>query len=189
MYITTPAGWTDWETAVKIAVKDMRAVGIDIREGFVDAGSYFQRMPSGDFDVLLHTPSPTPTPSKPWSRLESVLSSRNWKPTGEKMNENQGRFNQPGTKGYIPEIDSLLNALPAMTDADEIKAAYRKLNVFYMQEQPTISLFYRPEQFFEFSTKNWTNFPEEKNPYTTPQCLCFGPSIRAFWEIESAREK
>lgn len=52
MYITIPTGWTEWETEVKIAVKDMSAVEIDIREG---AGSCFQRMPPGDFKVLLHT--------------------------------------------------------------------------------------------------------------------------------------
>ncbi len=189
MYITSPAGWTDWETAIKIAVRDMRAVGIDVREGFSDAGTYFQRMPMGNFDLIMRTPSPSPTPSKPWSRFESTISSRNWKPCGEKMNENQGRFNQPGAKGYIAEIDSLLTALPAMTDEKAVTAAYRRLNVLFMQEQPTIPVFYRPEQFYEFSTKNWTNFPKESNPYATPQCLCFGPSIRAFWEITPVKGK
>lgn len=77
--------------------------------------------------------------------MESVLSSRNWKPTGEKMNENQGRFNQPGTDNYIFEIDSLLNALPAMIDADKITSVCRRLNIHHLEEQPTISLFYQPE--------------------------------------------
>jgi peptide/nickel transport system substrate-binding protein len=189
MYITSPAGWTDWETAVKIAVRDMRAVGIDVREGFVDAGSYYQKMPVGDFDLLMHTPSSSATPSKPWSRFEATVSSRNWAPIGQKMNENQGRFNQPGTDGYIAAIDSLLTVLPSMTDENEVKNVYRTLNVHVMQEQPTITIFYRPEWFYEFSTRNWTNFPDAAHPYTTPQCLCCGPGTRALWEIIPVKGK
>ncbi|MBN1578526.1 MAG: ABC transporter substrate-binding protein [Chitinispirillaceae bacterium] len=189
MYITSPAGWTDWETAVKIAVRDMRTAGIDIREGFVDAASYFQRQLVGNFDLMMHTPSPYATPSKPWSRIEATMTARNWKPIGEKMYENWGRFNQPGAIGYIAAIDSLLTALPSMTDENEVKAVYRRLNVYFMEKQPTIPLFYRPEWFYEFSNRNWTNFPDAANPYTTPQCLCCGPSIRALWEISTAPSK
>jgi peptide/nickel transport system substrate-binding protein len=38
MSITVPAGWSDWEAMVKIAVKGLRAAGMDITEGPVDAG-------------------------------------------------------------------------------------------------------------------------------------------------------
>lgn len=183
LFITSPAGWNDWETAVKIAVRDMRSVGIDIREGFIDAASYYRKTLIGQFDLLMFTPSPEVTSSKPWSRFEAVLSSRNWKPIGEKMNENLGRFNQPGTDGYIEEIDHLLRTLPAMTDHKEIVKAYRALNVHFMREQPTINLYYRPEMFYEFSTRNWTGFPDENNPYATPQCACFGTGIRTLWNI------
>ena len=183
MYITSPAGWTDWETVVKIAVKDMRAAGIDVREGFIDAASYFQRRLVGDFDLLMYTPSPYATPSKPWSRIETTITARNWKPIGEKMYENWGRFNQPGTKEYIAAVDSLLAVLPSMTDENEMKTAYRRLNVLFMQEQPTIPLFYRPEWFYEYSTHHWDNFPNDANPYTTAQCLCLGPGIEALWKI------
>ncbi len=189
IYITSPAGWTDWETAVKIAVKDMRSAGIDVREGFIDAASYFQRMLVGNFDLIMHTPSPGATPSKPWSRIEATMTARNWRPVGDKMYENWGRFNQPGTKGYIAAIDSLLTILPSMSNEEEIKSAYRKLNILFMENQPTIPVFYRPEWFYEFSTRNWTNFPDAKNPYTTPQCLCCGPAVRALWEIMPAKGK
>ena len=37
-----------------------------------------------------------------------------------------------------------------------------------MQQQPTIPLVYRPDQFYEFSTRHWTNFAtgEESLPAT-----------------------
>ena len=135
VFIKSPAGWTDWESMVKIAVKNMRAVGIDVREGFVDASLYWQAMPFGDFDLLMHKPDPEVTPSKPWSRFDIVMSSRNWKPEGEKMNENQGRYNNPKSKEHNPAVDSLLKVIPRLTDEAEKKKAYRALNMIYMKDQ------------------------------------------------------
>jgi len=188
VFIKSPAGWTDWEAIVKIAVKSMRAAGIDVREGFVDAGIYWQSMPSGDFDLLLHAPNPSVTPSQPWSRLEAVMSSRNWKPQGEKMNENQGRYNNPKSKEYNPAVDKLLKQIPATADETQKKELYRALNAIFMQDQPTLPLVYRPEQFYEFSVANWKNFPSEENPYAPPQSPCFGAGTKALWEIESTNK-
>ena len=53
MYITSPNGWTDWEAMVTIAVEGMRKAGIDIREGFVDGGSYWPAMGLGNFDLIM----------------------------------------------------------------------------------------------------------------------------------------
>jgi peptide/nickel transport system substrate-binding protein len=185
MYVKSPAGWSDWESMVQIAVKGMRAAGIDVREGFVDAGLYWQCMPVGDFDLVMQKPVPSVTPSKPWSRFDAVMSSRNWKPEGEKMNENQGRYNNPNGKGYNPEVDKLLRLIPTLTDQAKKVEAYRKLNIIFMQDMPALPLAYLPEQFYEFSTKNWTNFPTEDNPYAPPQCLCFGAGTKSLWEIKS----
>ncbi|MBN1760772.1 MAG: ABC transporter substrate-binding protein [Chitinispirillaceae bacterium] len=185
MYIKSPAGWSDWESMVTIAVKGMRAAGIDVREGFVDAGLYWQCMPVGDFDLVMQKPVPSVTPSKPWSRFDAVMSSRNWKPEGEKMNENQGRYNNPNGKDYNAEVDRLLKLIPTLTDETQKVEAYRKLNVIFMQDMPTLPLAYLPEQFYEFSTKNWTNFPTEDNAYAPPQCLCYGAGTKSLWEIKS----
>lgn len=187
--VKSPAGWTDWEAMVKIAVRGMRAVGIDVREGFLDAGQYFQSMPTGDFDLFMHKPSPDVTPSKPWSRFESVMSSRNWASEGEKMNENQGRYNNPNADNYKPAVDSLLDAIPLITDETLKKAAYSALNRIFMEDQVTLPLVYLPEQFFEFSVKNWTNFPTEANPYCPPQLPCYGTGTNMLWQIRSTTEK
>ncbi|MFP4416031.1 MAG: ABC transporter substrate-binding protein [Fibrobacterota bacterium] len=183
--IKLPAGWTDWESMVSIAVKGMREAGIDARKGAVDAALYWQAMPSGNFDLLMHKPSPTVTPSKPWSRFESVMSSRNWQPVGERMNENQGRYNNPDADNYNPAVDSLMNLIPTLTDEQERKAAYRELNKIFMQEQVSLPLAYLPEQFYEFSVKHWENFPTEENPYAPPQVPCFGVGTNILWEISS----
>ena len=189
MYVKSPAGWSDWEAMVQIAVKEMRAAGIDVREGFCDAGLYWQSQPVGDFDLVMQKPTPAVSPSKPWSRFEAVMSSRNWTAPGEKMNENQGRYNKPGSKEYNKKVDSLLKAIPTITDSVALKSAYRMLNTIFMQDQPTLPLAYLPEQFYEFSVKHWTNFPTAAQPYAPPQCLCYGAGTASLWEIVAVSAK
>ena len=110
------------------------------------------------------------------------MSSLNWRPLGEKMVENQGRYNNPGSPEYNREVDSLIRLIPSLSGESQ-QEAYRRLNRIFMQDQPAIPLVYRPDMFYEFSEKHWTNFPTDRNPYAPPQCLCAGAGIKALWEI------
>ncbi len=186
--IKSPAGWSDFESIVKLAVKSMREVGIDVREGFVDASQYWPAQHTGDFDLFMDTPMAKLSASMPWARFEKIMSSSNWKPVGGKMYENIGRFNNPESENYIPEIDSLLNAVPLLTDEAQIREALTTLNKYFMDEQPTLPLLYRPEEFYEFSTKHWTNFPTENNPYAPPHMPVAGAGTKILWEIKLAAE-
>jgi peptide/nickel transport system substrate-binding protein len=187
--IKSPAGWSDWEAMVSIAVKGMRDAGIDIREGFVDAGLYWPALPSGDFDLIMHKPAASVTPSLPWSRFDAIMSSRNWVPVGgdNKMNENQGRYNQPGAKGYNKAVDSLLRVIPVLSDEAQLKDAYRQLNKIFMQDQPALPLCHLAEQFYEFSSASWKNWPDEKNPYAPPLLPWVGASTKILWQLQPAK--
>jgi peptide/nickel transport system substrate-binding protein len=168
VYVKSPTGWTDWESIVRIAVRSMRAVGIDARERFVDASLFWGDLFSGSFDMIMWTPHSQPTPSKPWSRMDFVMTTSSFAPEGEKMFKNFGRFNDPKSPGYVPRVDELLALIPNLK-GDALVAAYRELNVLYMQLQPTLPLVYRADQLYEFSSKVWENWPTAKNPYAPPQ--------------------
>jgi peptide/nickel transport system substrate-binding protein len=184
--IKSPAGWSDWDAMVNIAVKGMRDAGIDIREGLVDASLYWTAIPSGDFDLLMTKPAPQVTPSLPWNRFDKIMASRNWVPCGgdNKMNENQGRYNQPGTKEYNSAVDSLIKLIPVLTDEEQLKAAYRELNKIFMMDQPAIPLCYLPEEFAEYSTRHWTNWPDEKNSYAPSLLPHIGASTKVLWQLQ-----
>lgn len=169
VFIKSPTGWSDWEAIVRIAVRGMREAGIDAREKFVDGGVFWNELFKGDFDMIMNTPASPPSPSKPWSRFEAIMTTRDFAPEGEKVYKNMGRFNDPKAPGYIARIDQLLAKIPTITDSAERAAAYRELNVIFMQQQPTIPLMYRPDQFYEFSTRHWTGFATGQNPYLPPQ--------------------
>jgi peptide/nickel transport system substrate-binding protein len=157
-----------------------------VREGFVDAGLYWPAKPSGDFDILMDKPAAAVTPSLPWSRFEALMSSRNWAPVGgdNKMNENQGRYNSPKSKDYNPKVDSLLKVIPITTDSAALKKAYTELNDIFLDDQPAIPLVYLPEQFYEFSTAAWTNWPTSKDPYAPPLLPWVGASTKILWQLK-----
>lgn len=187
MFITSPAGWTDWEAIVTIAVEGMRKAGIDVREGFVDGGQYWPAMGTGNFDLIMHKPVADVSPSLPWSRFNEVMSSRDWAPLGAWAGVNIGRYNQPGTPDFRPEVDSLLAAIPLMTSEEDQKAAYRELNKIFMEDQPSIPLTYLPEQFYEFSDKVWTNWPTANNPYAPPQLPWIASGSKVLWNLQLSK--
>lgn len=183
IFIKSPTGWSDWESIVKIVVRDLRHVGIDARERFIDSNIFWNAGFTGDFDLIMNTPATYPTPSKPWSRFESVLTTRDFAPEGEKIYKNVGRFNDPSAPGYIARIDELLGLIPVIKDEAELIGAYRELNVLFMQQQPTIPLMYRPDMFYEYSTRHWTNYPTAKNPYLPQQMPGERMGTRMLWHI------
>ena len=185
--ITSPAGWTDWEAMVTIAVDGMRKAGIDIREGFVDGGQYWPAMGLGNFDLVMHKPVADVTPSLPWSRFNEIMSSRDWQPLGGWAGVNIGRYNKPGSPEYRPEVDQLLSAIPLMTDSVEIAKAYRELNKIFMEDQPSIPLVYLPEQFYEFSDRVWTNWPTAENPYAPAQLPWVASGTKILWNLKLAK--
>ncbi|MEE0876965.1 MAG: ABC transporter substrate-binding protein, partial [Fibrobacteraceae bacterium] len=109
---------------------------------------------------------------------------RDWQPIGAWAGTNIGRYNKPGSPEYRPEVDSLLNLIPLMTDNEQKKEAYRTLNRVFMEDQPAIPLAYLPEQFYEFSDRVWTNWPTEKNPYAPPQLPWIASGIKILWNLQ-----
>jgi peptide/nickel transport system substrate-binding protein len=184
MYIKSPTGWSDWESIVRIAVRGMREAGIDARERFVDASIFWNDIFAGEFDLIMFTPVGPPSPAQPWARFEFLLTTQDFAPQGQKMYKNMGRFNNPQTSSYIKRIDELLATIPTMRDEAEVAKAYRELNVIFMQQQPTIPLVYRPDNFYEFSTRHWTNFPTAKNPYLPPQSPGERMGTHMLWSLQ-----
>ena len=189
LFIKSPTGWSDWESIVRIVVRSLRAAGIDARERFVDASLFWPAWATGDFDLLMNTPSPDASPSKPWSRFEAVLTTRDFAPEGAKAYKNQGRFNDPKGAAYIPRIDELLALIPTLTGEAQLIAAYRELNRIFMDQQPVLPLVYRPDQFYEFSSRVWEGFPTAANPYLPPQIPGDGPGTLMLWALRPAGRK
>lgn len=183
--ITCPAGWTDWEAMVNNVVLYLRYSGIDIEAYYVDGGRYWPDMGLGYFDLVIHKPAADVTPSLPWSRFNEVMGqAKDWQPIGSWAGTNIGRYNDPNSSGYRPEIDRLLGLIPLMDEENHKIAAYRKLNQIFMDDQPAIPLAYLPEQFYEYSDKVWTGWPNEKNPYAPAMLPWVGSATNILWHLK-----
>jgi len=182
LLIKAPAGWSDWEAIVNLVVKHLRSVGIDVREGFVDGSQYWPALPSGEFDIIMRKPPVAVTASLPWNRFNSVMSARNWVAVGEgSMNENEGRYKNK-------RADELLDKIPLLLENEEaLKAAYIELNNIFLDDQPVIPVCHLPEEYYQFSTKVWTGWPTEKNPFAPPQLPWVGSGINTLWRLKQVK--
>ena len=179
VYATCPNGWTDWESTVRIIVSGLRDAGVDVREKYVEEAVWYKDLLNGNFDFTLYQPLDYQSAATPWERFWKTMSSLEWAPPGEVMYTNMGRYKDR-------EADSLIDLLPTLKDEDAIKSTYRALNVKFMKDLPVIPIMYRPWNYYEFSTKHWTNFPTSENPYSPPQWLSVGAGIKGLWNIKPA---
>lgn len=176
IFLECPQGWTDWEDVIKVVLTTFRQLGINAKEKFVDYGVWDRNVKQGTFDLIMKTQTADLFPSTPWKRFEQVMSSHGIKPVGEMVYHNFGRYSNP-------QADSLLALIPKLQDPAALTSAYRELNKIFMLDIPVLPLMYRPTQFYQFSTRHWTNFPTEENPYAAPQNLMIAAGIKALWEI------
>lgn len=156
----TPTGWSDWNTALEIVAKSCQAVGIDVKTKFPQAPQVTTMIQNGNFELACWNASGVSVAS-PWTRFRDVLDDRGIPPIGKTAFANFTRFSHPDVAG-------LLDSVGAATSDGELKEIYAKLDAIYREGIPVIPLMYRPNEFYEYNSSNWTNFPDEKNPYAPP---------------------
>ncbi|SDT31722.1 peptide/nickel transport system substrate-binding protein [Friedmanniella luteola] len=158
--LITPTGWTDWNTACEIVAKSAKAVGIGIETKFPQAPTMQKAMQNGDFDLCMYSYSGV-SPASPWVRFRDALDDRGVADRGKTAFYNYNRFSHP-------DVPGLLDAAAGATSEEEAKTAYAALDTIYREQIPVVPLMYRPLEFYEFQTSNWTNFPTAENPYAPP---------------------
>ncbi|MCQ2102931.1 MAG: ABC transporter substrate-binding protein [Fibrobacter sp.] len=178
--IECPQGWTDWEDVIKVSVESLNEIGLSAEEKFVDYGTWDKDLRLGTFDLAMKTQTAELSAASPWNRFDQIMGSAAYKPVGEESFANQGRYKNA-------DADKLIEKIPAMTDEKELVEAYRELNKIFMQTIPALPVMYRPTQYYQFSTKYWTNFPSEENPYAPPQILVVAAGVKGLWGIKPVK--
>lgn len=159
--VICPTGWTDWNTALEIVAKSAQEVGIGITTEFPQAPTWTQKMQNGDFDIVMNGYSGV-SPASPWIRFRDALDDRGVADVGKRADWNYGRFKNA-------DVPKLLDTAAAAASDDEAKTAYAALDKIYREEIPCVPLMYRPLEFYEFNTSNWSGFPTEQDPTAPPQ--------------------
>jgi len=157
-----PNGWTDWQAAMEIVAAAGQNIGLDITTNYPEWSIYqtvFTKASQTEYDIFMYSPAGA-EPAAPWSRVRAFMSSdflgveNNW-------SGNFGHYKND-------RIDEIIAAIPLTTDEAELKALYTEATKIYLDEVPSFSLMYRPEQFHAVNESVWTGYPEKDDGRNIP---------------------
>ncbi|AXI76848.1 ABC transporter substrate-binding protein [Peterkaempfera bronchialis] len=157
--LTDPSGWSDYLTGLSIIKDGMKKIGIaaDVRTQTVDA--WTSAVNNGDFDAVLHWTNGGATP---YDMYQNVMDGSLYQPLGKAATVgNYGRFkNDDATKA----LEQYANASDEATRTD----ALNKLQKIMVEQVPMAPTSAAPIGA-EYSTKHWTGWPDDSNPYGPSQ--------------------
>lgn len=181
---TCPNGWSDWQAAIEVVAAAGQKIGIEITTNYPEWSVYQTvvtksdaPLPTEGYDIFMMW-SDGAGPTQPYSRIRHLLSSEyigmasNW-------NGNWGQYSNP-------EVDTLIQQIPAETDPAALKELYTELVRIYLTDVPSFTLMYRPQSFHTVNESVWTNFPhadDGTNPPVPPLDLTDGWSIAGLYNL------
>jgi peptide/nickel transport system substrate-binding protein len=151
-------GWTDWETMASVITQNLKGIGINATVDDIQQATYFDARNNGNYDALIGGLFGGPSP---FYLYNSHLSTANLSPKGY----NWGKWSDPQT-------DKFLQQYASTTDPNVQKQAIEGIEKIYTQQLPNIPLV-NAAAWDEYSTKNFTGFPDHNNPYAVGAAYTF----------------
>jgi peptide/nickel transport system substrate-binding protein len=181
---TCPNGWSDWQAAIEVVAAAGKQIGIDITTNFPEWSVYQTVVTKSDaplpagYDIFMMW-SAGAGPTMPWGRIRNLISSE-WVGMASNWSGNWGQYSNP-------EVDAMIQAIPAETDEAKLNEMYTALVTAYLTDIPSFTLMYRPQSFHTVNETVWTNYPYDgdgTNPPVPPLNLTDGWSIAGLYNLE-----
>lgn len=153
-----PAGWSDYLASLQIMADNLAQIGVKATVDTPTVDAWTSAVAAGDFQATLHW---TNTGATPWDIYSNIMDGGQLKPIGQAASWNFGRYKSP-------EATQLLADYATNGDKDARQADLNKIQKIFVDEVPAIPMASGP-MGAEFSTKYWTGFPTEKDPYAASQ--------------------
>lgn len=163
MTVDVVNGWSDWDQDVQFIVNDLNKAGIkatvNSESGFTP---YYTAISTGNYDAAISWTNSGPTPYFPY---QALLSSSNSAPPGQAVvGTNFERWDASTSNGYSAQTDKLIAQYEESSDPNAQKRAITGIEEIMVSQLPvlplTINVFWD-----EYTTKNWTGWPDTSNPY------------------------
>ncbi|MEE1789929.1 ABC transporter substrate-binding protein [Streptomyces sp. BE308] len=156
---TDPAGWNDYITGLSIIKDNIKQLGIEAKVKTQTAEAWGADVANGNFDATLHW---TNSGATPYDMYQNIMDGSILQPVGKSSQlGNFGRFKSPEATAALKEYAN------ATDDATRTKAM-NSLQKIFVEQAPVIPTAAAPIGA-EYSTKNWTGWPTEADPYAPPQ--------------------
>ncbi|MEM1803855.1 MAG: ABC transporter substrate-binding protein [Desulfurococcaceae archaeon] len=160
MSIIVPYGWTDWMFSIINIADDLRKVGICAEAQFPDFSLYVSMIDRGEYDAAINNFGSFATPH-PYTLYYWA-----YRATPGIWIGNHGRYNNPELNALIDELATI----PPLPEYEEqIKSVLRDIQKILLDEMPALPLWYNGYWFLA-STRYWTGWPSEDDPYGVPIC-------------------
>jgi peptide/nickel transport system substrate-binding protein len=153
-----PSGWNDYVTNMQLIAVAAKSIGIAASVKTPNQDAWASNMNTGDFDASEHW---TNIGSTPYELYSNMFDPNYYEPLGKPATWDLGRYNDPTAKKLFT---TYVNA----TDDATRKAALDRLQDLYVADVPAIGLD-ASSAVGEMSTKYWTGWPDDADPYANPQ--------------------
>ncbi|MFC0542092.1 ABC transporter substrate-binding protein [Kutzneria chonburiensis] len=155
MTLSDPAGWSDYQTDLEIIKDNVSKIGITATVDKANQDAWTKNVDTGNFDAVLHW---TDGGATPYQLYKSIMDGDLYKPVGTPgVNGNYGRFQNA-------DATAALKAYASAADDAGRTAAMNKLQKIFVDNMP-VALTSASNLGGEYSTKNWTGWPTNDNPY------------------------
>ena len=154
--ISVPAGWTDWINASQSMSENLQAVGINASLATPEEGSWFEKIPSGDFNAYMMW---TDVGATPYTAYNDLFQPRNMVPgqvTAQGLHQMQ-----------MPEVVDILRKISATTDDAVKRQGIYAIEKLVAENLPVITLFSNPS-WYQYSTRNFTGWANQDDPRYRP---------------------
>ena len=163
MSVDVVNGWSDWDQDVQFIVNDLNAAGIkatvNSESGFTP---YYTAITSGSYDAAISWTNSGPTPYYPY---QALLSSANSAPAGKAVvGTNFERWDATTSNGFSAQTDQLITQYESSSDINAQKQAIANIEDIMVSQLPVLPLTVNV-YWDEYTTKNWTGWPDANNPY------------------------
>lgn len=151
-----PTGWSDWQSALNIIHDSLKSVGIDAQpNALATPNLYLENLGNGKYQSAIFWSTKGPTPYFQFKDMQTSSNAQN------------GSTPATGTNyehWTNPASDKLLAQYVNSADQNVQKQAIAGLADIMANQLPTIPLYYNVE-WDEYTTTNFTGWPDKSNPY------------------------
>ncbi|MFE9206498.1 ABC transporter substrate-binding protein [Micromonospora sp. NPDC007230] len=153
--LTDPAGWSDYQTSLEIVRDNLSKIGISATVDKANQDAWFRNVEQGNFDATFRW---TEGGATPYDIYRTIMDGSQLKPIGTASPAgNFGRFNNQ-------QATDALRSYANATDEAARTAAMNTLQKIFVEQMPMIPVG-ADNIGGAYSTKNWTGWPDDANPY------------------------
>ncbi|MFI9817355.1 ABC transporter substrate-binding protein [Saccharothrix variisporea] len=157
--MTVPSGWSDYVTDLEIIKDNVTKIGVEATVDLQNADSWTKALDTGDFQAAMHWTNNGPTL---YDIYQSIMDGDLYKPVGTGgINGNYGRYESAEATKALRDY---ANAPDEKTRTEALYALQR----LHVKDMPVV-ITSAANGGGQYSTKNWTGWPEESNPYAPAQ--------------------